>query len=301
MHRTGSRKVQVAFTAGRLTHFGGVFLLHQFLQRLQLRTFLSRALQLPERNNFFSLTERLFALVYPMILGLDTIELSALLGTNGVFQYLTGLPRFPDPTTLRRFLANSSPELLPRPRAAHDQLRSKFIILPEIRSSYCADFDSTARTLYGHQEGVVKGYNPGHPGKKSYHPLVCTEARLKDCLGGKLRYGNAHTAENVLAMLDTTLLTLPSDAKEIRVRADAGFYDKKFISSLSQKYIKFAVVAHLTAPLRNRLPGLRYHKVNNIISTAELKYRPHSWLKPYPLCGFAGKADRTEKGTTDPV
>src|SRR3989344_8752657 len=108
MRRTGSRNVQVSFTAGRLTHFGGVYLLHHFLQRLQLRTFISRRLHLPERNNHFSLTERLFAVLYPMILGLNTIELSALLGTNGVFQYLTGLPRFPNPTTLRRFLVQQA-------------------------------------------------------------------------------------------------------------------------------------------------------------------------------------------------
>ncbi len=87
MHRTGSRNVQILFTAGQLTHFGGVYLLHKFLQQLQLRTFLSRQLYIPERNNFFSVTERLLALIYPMILGLtNSVEMSALLGTNGVFQ-----------------------------------------------------------------------------------------------------------------------------------------------------------------------------------------------------------------------
>src|SRR3972149_2116719 len=102
MPRTGAKNVRVAFSAGQLTHFGGVYLLHRFLQQLQLRTLLSRKLQIHERNNHFSTTERLFALLYPMILGLDKIELTALLGTNGVFQYLTGLPRVPNPTTLRR-------------------------------------------------------------------------------------------------------------------------------------------------------------------------------------------------------
>jgi hypothetical protein len=46
----------------------------------------------------------ILALLYPMILGLERIETTQLLRQNGVFQYLTGLPRYPDATTLRRFL-----------------------------------------------------------------------------------------------------------------------------------------------------------------------------------------------------
>lgn len=280
MPRTGAKKVQVTFSAGQLTHFGGVYLLHGFLQRLRVRTFLSERLYVPERNNHFSTTERLLALIYPMILGLNTIELSALLGTNGVFQYLTGLPSFPDPGTLRRFLADKSPVLLPKLRHAHNLLRTEFLVLPEARSSYCIDFDSTARTLYGNQEGAAKGYNPGHPGKKSYHPLLCTEARLRDCLGGELRYGNAHTALGVKDMLATAFHILPK-GHPVRVRADAGFYDGDFIALLNQKKIAFAIVARMTKPVTHRVPGLRYAKVNAIISTAEFPYKPHGWDKRY--------------------
>src|SRR3989338_6302103 len=157
MPRIGAKKVRVAFTAGQLTHFGGVYLLHCFLQQLRLRTFLGDRLRMSERNNHFSTTERLLALLYPMILGLDKIELTALLGTNGVFQYLTGLPRVPNPTTLRRFLITNADILLPKLRSAHNLLRARFLTLPESHSSYWLDFDSTARTLYGNQEGAAKG------------------------------------------------------------------------------------------------------------------------------------------------
>lgn len=279
MRRTGSRNVAVSFTAGQLTHFGGIYLLHRFLQELQIRTYLSRRLQLSERNNQFSLTERLFALVYPMILGLNNVELTSLLGTNGVFQYITGLPRFPNPATLRRFLADKSGELLPRLRSAHDDLRQNFLALPATRSSAWLDFDSTAKTLYGNQEGAVKGYNPGHRGKKSYHPLICAEAHSQDCLGGELRYGDAHTADGVKEMLTRALAVLPESVRTIRVRADAGFYDGDFIAQLRENYIGFAVVAHLTKPLKNRLPSLRYHPVKESFATAEFRYQPHGWKK----------------------
>lgn len=281
MPRIGSKNVQVAFSAGQLTHFGGVYLLHQFLQRLQLRTFLSRRLQIIERNNHFSITERLFAVLYPMILGLESIELSALLGTNGVFQYLTGLPHFPNPTTLRRFLIAKAPLLLPRLRSAHNTLRAHFLTLPFSRTSYWLDFDSTVRTIWGNQEGAFRGYNPHNKGKKSYHPLLCIEAHRRECLGGELRYGNVHTAEGVRAMLTKVLAVLPKGVRSLRSRADAGFYDGGFVAQLSENLVEFAIVARMTAPLKQKVPGLRYTKIDEILATAEFRYQPHDWDTRY--------------------
>src|SRR3989338_3691210 len=224
MPRTGARNVKISFTAGHLTHFGGVYLLHRFLQQLRVRTFLYPRLHIPEWNNYFSVTERLLAMMYPMILGLNTIELKALLGTNGVFQYLTGLPKFPHPDTLRQFLVKKAPVLQPRLHAVHNDLRAHFLILPHPLTSLWFDFDSTARTLYGHQEGVAKGYNPHKQGAGSYHPLLCAEARLGDCLGGKLRHGNASSAAGGLDMLDEVLAIVPAGVRETRgrVRLPAG-------------------------------------------------------------------------------
>lgn len=280
MRRTGSRNVQIAFSAGRLTHFGGVYLLHRFLQQLHFRTFIGRSCAIAERNNHFSVTERLFALIYPMILGLSSVELTTLLGTNGVFQYLTGLPRFPNPSTLRRFLIEKAAVLLPQLQSVHNDLRSHFLMMRG-RTSYWLDFDSTARTLYGNQEGVVKGYNPGKKGKKSYHPLVCTEAHTGECLGGVLRFGNSHTATGVGEMLERVINILPRGARTVRVRADAGFYDGDFIKRLSHEKIDFTVVAHMTSILREKMLKLKFTSVRKELATAEFQYKPHGWGKKY--------------------
>lgn len=280
MRRRGASKVRISFTSGKLSHFGGIYLLHQFFQKLQLRTYLSRRFAYGRRNHRYSITEIVLALIYPMILGLEKIEISALLKTNGVFQYLTGLPNFPDPTTLRRFLVRESSNLLPALWEAHNKLRKYFVAQPSALPSYCIDFDSTANTLYGHQEGVVKGYNPGHMGKKSYHPLVATEAHLRDALGGFLRYGNAHTAEGVVPLFLETVSLLPPK-HSLRIRADAGFYEKTFVEELDKLNIGFAIVARMTTPIKRRLPGLCYHKVNAAFSVAEFFYEPYQWKKAY--------------------
>ena len=143
----GPKNLQTNFAAASLTHFGGVYLLRQFLHQLRLRRFLGLHIQYPQRNNRYSITETLLALIYPIILGLEKIEVSALLKTNGVFQYLTGLPSFPNPTTLRRFLLRSAPEILPQLCKIHNNLRTRFLCFPFTPSSFWFDCDSTVQRL----------------------------------------------------------------------------------------------------------------------------------------------------------
>ncbi|MGH9876854.1 MAG: IS1380 family transposase [Nitrososphaerales archaeon] len=278
--RHGALNLRVCFTAASLTHFGGVYLLHQFLQKLKLRSMLCRRILFQQRNNLYTLSELIFAHLYPMMLGFETIEDSALLKMDGVFQYLVGLPSFPNATTLRRFLVRSASAIQLDFHATHNVLRKYFLTLPSTRSSFSLDFDSTAKTLYGNQEGVVKGYNPGHKGEKSYHPLICTETRLRDCLGGSLRHGNAHTAEGVEEMFDEVIELLPHK-QGLRIRADAGFYSGKFILKLTDRKIKFTIVAPISQPMKYRLPGLRYQHINDRESTAEFYYKPYRWKEAH--------------------
>lgn len=62
-----------------------------------------------QRNNRYTVGQTLLALLYPMILGLERLETTSLLKQNGGFQFLTGLPTYPDATTLRRFLLRLAP------------------------------------------------------------------------------------------------------------------------------------------------------------------------------------------------
>src|SRR5664280_3303350 len=105
--RYSPRNSRIACNHAGLTHFGGVYFFHEFLRVLQLRHFLARHLAYPRRNNRYHLSQMILALVYPIVLGLDRIETASFLRSNGTFQYLTGLPNFPDPQTLRRFLLHA--------------------------------------------------------------------------------------------------------------------------------------------------------------------------------------------------
>lgn len=294
--RSGARRIRTKFTASGLTHFGGFYLLHQFFQHLRLRSYFAQQLSYERRNHRYTLSEILLALMYPMILGLEKIEVSSLLQTNGVFQYLTGLPSFPNPTTLRRFLTRAARTLLPQLKHVHNELRAHFLCLPQTPSSFFLDCDSTVRTLYGHQEGAMKGFNPAHPGKKSYHPLIITEAHLSDCLAGVLRPGNVHTASGIRDLLQSVLSFLPHH-RRLRLRADAGFYEGKFVHLLREEQMEFAIVAHFTAPLKAKLESLRYARVSSVFSVSEFRYQPHGWKKKERFVVLRRKVPQKEKQT----
>ena len=149
--RRSPRNLRIACDHRGLTHFGGIYFFHEFFQLLQLLDFLARHLSYPRRNRRYSLSQMILALVYPIVLGLDRIETASFLRSNGTFQYLTGLPSFPDPQTLRRFLLQAPESFWEQMHRVNDRLLQNFVHLPEHRSRLIFDLDSTVVTVFdGH-------------------------------------------------------------------------------------------------------------------------------------------------------
>jgi hypothetical protein len=94
---------------------------------------------------------------------------------------------------------------------------------PEHRSRLLLDLDSTVFTSFGHQEGAEVGYNPRYRGKRSYDPLLCVEAHSSFWWDVELRRGDAGSWAGGEDLLTCCFLSSPSDIREFRARADAGF------------------------------------------------------------------------------
>jgi len=275
--RRAPRNLKIACDHRGLTHFGGAYFFHEFLQVLQIRRFLAREVPYPRRNHRYSVSQMLLALVYPIVLGLDRIETSSFLRSNGTFQYLTGLPGFPDPQTLRRFLLHAPPRVWEHLHRANDHLLQEFIHLPDRRSRLILDLDSTVVTVFGRQDGAEVGYNPKYRGKKSYNPLLCLEANSSFLWDAELRPGNASVWESSPALLQTSFVNVPRQIRELRFRGDAGFGYEPVLHELEAQRAHYAVVARLTTPLKRCFPGLHYSRANPRWELAETEYRAHGW------------------------
>jgi hypothetical protein len=273
------RSIKLACNHTGLTHFGGIYFFHEFLRVLQLRDFLATHLTYPRRNNRYHLSQMILALVYPVILGLDRLESVSFLRSNGTFQYLTGLPSFPDPQTLRRFLLQAPPRFWEQLHRVNDRLLHRFIHRPDHRSRLIFDLDSTVVTVFGRQGGAEVGYNPRYRGKRSYNPLLCIEANSSYLWDTELRPGNAGPWEGSVELLETCFVNVPPDIREIRVRADAGFGFNPVLVGLEARPTEYAVVARLTQAFKRLLPGLGYEPVNRNWEMAEFEHRSHGWPK----------------------
>ena len=275
--RRSPRNLRIACDHRGLTNYGGVYFFQEFLQVLQFRDFLAQQLTYPRRNRRYSLSQMILSLVYPLVLGLDRLETASFLRFNGTFQYLTGLPSFPDPQTLRRFLLHAPDSFWEQMHRVNDRLLQHFIHLPDHRSRLIFDLDSTVVTVFGRQENAEVGYNPRFRGKRSYNPMLCIEANSSYLWDTELRAGNAGTWDGSLELLDTCFANVPPDIRELRVRADAGFGFNPVFEGLEVRPAQYAVVARLTQAFKRLLPGLRYESVNRHWEMAEFEHRPHGW------------------------
>ncbi len=219
----------------------------------------------------------IMALVYPVILGLDRLETASFLRSNGTFQYLTGLQSYPDPQSLRRFLLQAAPEFREQLHRLNDRLLQQFIHWPNHRSRLILDLDSTVVTVFGRQEGAAVGYNPRYRGKRSYDPLLCLEANSSFLWDAELRRGDAGTWAGSVELLASCFLSVPSDIRELRVRADAGFGYHPVLEMLEVRPAQYAVVARMTASLKRALGGLRYERINPRWEIAEFEHRVSGW------------------------
>jgi len=277
--RRSPKNLQINFSGRRLTHFGGLYLLQRFFQKVDLRSLLSQYIRLLQRNNRYTVAEEMLALIYPITLGLGRIETFHLLRQNGVFQYLTGLPTYPNPTTLRRFLFRMAPLALPKLRTLHDRFLFSMIERPKSPTKVIFDLDSTVLPLYGKQEMARIGYNPKKWGRPSYHPLLCFNGITKDFWHGELRPGDVHTATGTVELLKAVFGKLPSSVKVVIIRADKGFYDHETIEYLESKKALFVIVAKLTGPVKREISTLSYQVHSSGLETAEFMYQPTKWKK----------------------
>jgi hypothetical protein len=278
----GPRRWQFEFRESGLTHFGGLVLIQRFCQKLRLRWLLQRDVQTQVRRTDYWPSDLFLALLYAVIAGLRRINKTEILQYNGTFLTLLGLERFPDQSTLRRFLKALPPSAIRQLVGLHDRLRRQWFNLPSTPGSLLLDLDSVVVTVYGKQQGARLGYNPRKKGRRSYHPLLCFEATRHEFWHGSLRPGDASANTGVVHFMRRCLAKLPVGwpRSRVRVRADSGFFGNKFISYLEACGCGYVIVAKMYSTLRRKVLSLRFQGNPDSIGTAEFEFQCAGWKEP---------------------
>lgn len=276
----GPKNLKITFTDKAQTHFGGIYFLHEFVRLLQLQDRMARAIKDARPRTRYSVSQMLLAIVYPVILGLERLEAAYFLRSNGIFQYLTGLPQFPNPSTLRRFLHHAPPALSEQVHRLTDRLTARLLQRPHRRSRLLLDLDSTSLLVYGDHEGARRAYNPRRRGAKSYEPLVCFEANSGLFWNSLQRAGGTVSAAEVVPFLEQCWAIMPPSIREVRVRGDASYYSEDTLMWLEDRGATYAIVARLTARLKRRIVGLHYRRMSTHWEVAEAPYQAAGWHHP---------------------
>lgn len=254
----GLQKVHPSFTARQLTHYGGLYLLYYFFNRFHLRRYLHRGLRFRWKHERYSPVDQLLLVLTSIIIGLERLAYTRLLHEESYVQYTLGLKQYPKPSTIRRFLQCWRSQEFDALVSLHDQLRQAFF---KPGRTMIINLDTTVLPVYGQLEGTAVGYNPTKRGRPSYQAVLGTEAITGTTFHSELRSGKRLSAEEAITFLTQCFHRIPASVEEIRLRADAGFYSSKLIEFLEDRAISYAIVARVTRPIREKLSGLRYHRV----------------------------------------
>jgi len=144
------------------------------------------------------------------------------------------------------------------------------------------DLDSTEDPVHGKQEGVA--YN-GHFGKNCFHPLFCFSSD-GDCLGAKLRPGNAHSADGALKFITPLVERYRPWFKLFWLRGDAAFANPKIYEYCEEQRITYFIRLPSNANLRRLInphlnrPVGRPPKSGVQTKVVDFQYQAKSWQKP---------------------
>lgn len=104
------------------------------------------------------------------------------------------------------------------------------------------EIDATDDPTHGAQQlSMYNGFYDQH----MYFPLMIFDGESGDCIGARLRKGNAHAKDRALPHLNRIIDRIAEWFTEntplIRLRADAGFMDPKLYRMLERKQVQYAI------------------------------------------------------------
>ena len=226
------KKHRIRFTEKHLTSNAGLVPLHRFWQNLGGEAWIDNQLgSLKAVNSVYSVGRIVTVLMMAIIRGAKHLSHILHLSHDGGLRKLWDWVRFPVETTVVRTLNLFGQAQVVKIADLNQNLRQK-VWDRKWLGRIILDLDSTVKTVYGHQEGAEKGYNPTHRGKRSYHPLLAFIAETTEVVIGWLRPGDTFSANGSIEFAKEALSRLPKQVWKVVIRADAAFFSNAFLSFL---------------------------------------------------------------------
>jgi hypothetical protein len=282
-----------------MTPFGGLLPMAALLEKLEFNTVIETTLTVKRQARKFTIYQYVLAILIGLFFGLNRISHFAAIARDKMVLGILNVQALPHITSFWRFIRAfhifNEGQLL----SVNHQMMGRVWQSANIKLTHITlDHDTTVNTLYGHQQGARKGYNPKHKGKKSYQPVLTFIVETGEYLYGKQRPGDTMSGEEIGNYIDRCFKHLPPGVSSITNRADAGFYCKQAVAAFERNKGSYIIAADLTSAMRRELEKAAWRKTPDCDGVTEFWYRPQGWPEEKKFNAIRYKKESKDKQPT---
>jgi len=277
--RFQATKVGKSFTSERLTSYSGLTVINDYVNHLGMLNELNSAFYTIKKNATKILNIQIFsAIIYASLCGINRLSRVEKFSEDPLVRKLLGLKAGLDDSNIKTRLLKLGQKGANQLLETGLRFTKKWTKKSGL-SRITIDCDSTEQTVFGHQEGAAKGYNPKNKGKLSYHPLICFLSEMKIVLNSWFRTGSSYTSNGIVEFMQQTLAALPDLVKKIFFRADSGFFNGQLFDLLEEKGHEYLVKAKLTRTIKQKLLEEAWSDIDARTSVCDFEYQAQGWSK----------------------
>jgi hypothetical protein len=272
------------FSARNLTAYGGLLPVATMLERLGFQQLIEETLTIRRRTRAMPVYRFVLGMVLMLYVGFSRLNHLRFVEREPMLTGILKVLRVPPQCTFWRFLASLHLSVAGQLQRVQKVLRQRVWQAAHVDlKTITLDTDTTVNTLFGHQMGGRKGYNPKNKGKKSYQPILTFLAETREYIAGELRNGDRPTGAQIARHLESVFAALPEGVEKMYARADSGFYCAEAVEAYEKAGVQFIVSARKTSRLIDELKAAQWtgSPKTDADGQCEFRYQPEGWGQAY--------------------
>jgi hypothetical protein len=272
------------FSARNLTAYGGLLPVATMLEKLGLEQLVEETLTIGRVTRAMPVYRFVLAIVLALYVGFSRLNHLRFLEREPMLTGILKIVRLPPQCTFWRFLASLHLSVAGQILRIQHTLRQRVWEAAHVDlKTVTLDTDTTVHTLFGHQMGGRKSYNPKNKGKKSYQPILTFMAETREYVAGELRNGDRPTGKQIARHLEGVFAAVSKGAETVYARADSGFYCNEAVEAYEKAGARFIVSARKTSRLIDELKAAEWtgSPKTDADGQCEFRYQPQGWTKAH--------------------
>lgn len=272
------------FSARNLTAYGGLLPVATMLEKLGFQQLVEETLTIRRQTRVMPVYRFVLGMVLVLYVGFSRLNHLRFVEREPMLTGILKVLRVPPQCTFWRFLASLHLSVASQLLRVQQVLRQRVWQAAHVDlKTITLDTDTTVNTLFGHQMGGRKGYNPKNKGKKSYQPILTFLAETREYIAGELRNGDRPTGAQIARHLENVFAALPEGVETMYARADSGFYCAEAVQAYEKAGVQFIISARKTSRLIDELKAAQWtgSPKTDADGQCEFRYQPEGWGQAY--------------------